>query len=371
MKVLLINEVCGTGSHGRICADLAKEFEYAGNEVKIAYGRDFNVPIEARKYAVPIGNKLNVYWHVLYTRLTDKHGLASKLATKRFLKWAKDYNPDLLWLHNIHGYYINYEMLFAWIKSRPDMQVKWTLHDCWAFTGHCAYFSFAECEKWKDGTCSSCPERKQYPASSFLDNSTENFQRKKAAFTGAQNMTLISPSNWLANLLKESFLREYPVEVINNTVDTNVFRPTDSVFKGKYGIENKKIVLGVSNAWQEPRKGLKDFYVLAKMLPEDYVVVLVGLSEEQIISLPKNIIGLTRTNNQQELAEIYSCADVLFNPTYEDNYPTVNLEAEACGTRVITYASGGSPETLKRQQSTAVKAGDIEATYRLIIKPTL
>ncbi len=339
----MINSVCGIGSTGRICTDLAQEMEAKGHEVKIAYGRSDTVPEKFRKYAVQIGNSLGVKAHVLRTRLLDEHGLGSRKATQKFLQWADSYNPDLLWLHNIHGYYINYELLFQWIKSRPNMQVKWTLHDCWAFTGHCSY----------------CPQTRRYPASYGKDNCKRNFDRKRAAFTGVKNLMLITPSKWLADLTRQSFLREYPVEVRYNTIDTNIFKPTPSDFRERYGLQDKIIVLGVANVWDE-RKGLNDFYKLAQMLDDRYAIVLVGLSKKQMKALPKNICGIQRTNSPKELAAIYTAADVFFNPTYEDNYPTVNLEAEACGTRVITYDAGGARETVHSSASQVIEVGDLQ-----------
>ena len=369
MRVLLLNEVFGTTSTGIICAQIAKQMEADGHEVKVAFGRWSNVPEKYEHFAFHFGSDFEVKLHGLQTRIFDMHGLGSKRATKLFLRWADGFNPELLWIHNIHGYYLNYELLFRWIKSRPQMKVKWTLHDCWAFTGHCAYFSMVGCDKWKN-ECRCCPQKSEYPASLLFDNSRVNYCRKQVAFNGVKDLTLITPSKWLADLTRDSFLKNYPVEVINNTIEASVFKPTECDFKKAYGIENRKVVLGVSNAWQEPRKGLKDFYALSKMLSDDYVVVLVGLSEDLINTLPANIIGLSKTNSSQELAGIYSCAEVFFNPTYEDNFPTVNLEAEACGTRVVTYASGGSSETLTNLQSIAVDVGDINSAYRQIIRPT-
>ena len=361
MNVLMINVSCGVGSTGRICIDLAAEFEKNGDNVKIAYGRD-DVLKQYKKYAVRIGSDLDVRLHGIYTRLTDRHGFASKNATKKFLKWADEYNPDLLWLHNIHGYYINIEMLFEWIKSRPNMQVKWTLHDCWAFTGHCSYFAMVKCEQWKTH-CSYCVQKSRYPKSFVVDNCRQNFERKRAAFCGVKNMTLITPSKWLADLVKESFLKEYPIEVVYNEIDRNVFKPTPSDFREKYGLTDKKVVLGVASVWDE-RKGLQDFFKLREKLDESYAIVIVGLSKKQLKDLPKNIIGISRTNNAKELAEIYTAADVFVNPTYEDNYPTVNLEAQACGTMVITYDTGGSPESVNKEF--VVKTGNMEKIAALI-----
>ncbi len=361
MRVLMINVVCGIRSTGRICTDLAAEMEAEGHEVKIAYGRE-TVPEQYRKYAVRIGNNLNVDIHGVKSRLLDKHGLGSKHATKKFIKWADGYDPDLLWLHNIHGYYINYELLFKWIKSRPDMQVKWTLHDCWAFTGHCSYFTMANCDRWKT-ECNNCPQTKRYPASLFADNSKNNYSRKHNSFTGVRNMTLITPSKWLADLVKQSFLKDYPVEVRYNTIDTSVFKPTPSDFRKRYGLTDKKIILGVASTWDD-RKGIDDFIQLSNMLEDDYKIVLVGLTDKQIKALPRIILGLPRTNSTKELAEIYTAADVFVNPTHEDNYPTTNLEAQACGTPSITYNIGGSPESVPSEY--IVECGDITGLARII-----
>ena len=363
MKILLINSVCGIGSTGRICTDLAAAFETEGHIVKIAYGRG-EVPETHRKYAVRIGSDLDTKLHALNTRLTDRHGFCSKKATKRFLQWAESFDPDLVWLHNIHGYYINIELLFAWIKSRPQMQARWTLHDCWAFTGHCSYFSFAGCDKWKTG-CSSCPQKTRYPASRLMDHSKENYARKKAAFTGVRSMTLITPSRWLADLVGKSFLQEYPAEVRYNTIDTNVFKPTPGDFRKRYGLENKKIILGVASVWED-RKGLQDFVKLHSLLDDSCVIVLVGVSEKQRKMLPAGILTIPRTNNACELAEIYTAADVFFNPTYEDVFGMINLESQACGTPFVTYRTGGAPETITDPRSVVVEQGDLEEAYKCI-----
>jgi len=236
------------------------------------------------------------------------------------------------------------------------------LHDCWAFTGHCSHFAFAKCNKWKEH-CESCPQKGMYPTSLLKDNSYDNFERKKAAFTGVRNMTLITPSKWLGDLVSESFLGEYPVEVKYNTIDTSVFKPTPSDFRKKYGLEDKKIILGVASAWSE-RKGLYDFIKLSSMLDENYTIVLVGLTEKQLEELPEGIMGIRRTNSVQELAEIYTAADVFFNPTYEDNYPTTNLEAQACNTPCVTYRTGGSVESVPAEN--VIEQGELEAFIALL-----
>lgn len=362
MRVLMINSVCGIGSTGRICTDLARRLETEGHEVKIAYGRSGTVPEQDQKYGVRIGTALGVRLHGVESRLLDNHGLASKAATRRFLRWAEQYDPQMLWLHNLHGYYLNYEFLFEWIKGRPQMQVKWTLHDCWAFTGHCSYFTKAQCEQWKTH-CLHCTQTRQYPASFALSNCDRNFDRKRAAFTNVPNMTLVTPSQWLASLVKQSFLKDYSVEICYNAINTYIFKPTPSDFRERYGLTEKRIILGVASVWNE-RKGLNDFFQLAQMLDEHYVIVLVGLSKKQMKKLPENIIGIPCTNSAEELAEIYTAADVFLNPTYEDNYPTVNLEAEACGNRVISYNTGGCKETLHRSDSLIIGIGELSKVVK-------
>lgn len=343
MKVLFINSGCGTGSTAKICQGLADEYLNDGHEVKIAYGRSEFVVDKYKPYVVRIGSKYDVKLHALKTRFTDKHGLGSKKSTKKFLEWAEKYSPDLLWLHNIHGYYINYELLFAWIKKHPKMEVRWTLHDCWAFTGHCAYYSYVECEKWKK-QCNKCVQKSIYPGSLFFDNSENNFKRKKEAFTGVKNLTIVVPSQWLAEQVKQSFLNEYNIEVKHNIINTDIFRPRVSNFRERFGLKEKIVILGVASPWNE-RKGISDYFELARKLDDKYTLVMVGLNDKQMKTKPNNILGIKRTNDQIELSEIYSAADVFLNMTHEDNYPTVNLEARACGTPIITYNSGGSPES--------------------------
>ncbi|HHT16014.1 MAG TPA: glycosyltransferase [Clostridiales bacterium] len=367
MNILFINSVCGIRSTGKICAELADKLTLEGHECKIAYGREAFVPEKYQKYAVRISTDLDVRLHALASRIFDSHGLHSKRATKKFIRWAESYNPDLVWLHNIHGYYINYELLFRWIKSRPDMQVKWTLHDCWVFTGHCSHFTYVKCEKWKTH-CDQCPQKHVYPKGVLLDRSKTNFERKKRAFTQVQNMKLITPSKWLASLVKESFLKDYPVEVIYNTIDKTVFKPTPSDFRKRYGIEDKFMILGVASVW-DARKGLDDFLKLSALIDEQKVIVLVGLSKQQITGLPPNIIGIERTNNVKELAEIYTAADVFVNPSKEETFGLTTVEAISCGTRAIVYKDTACEEIAKEWGGIVVRQ-NIDDLYNTIINKT-
>lgn len=372
MKVLIINSVCGVGSTGRIAAGIAEGFEGQGHEVKVAFGR--KAPASGtERYAVRIGNRFSVGVHFLATKLLDRHGLGSAGATRRFLHWAESYDPDLVWLHNVHGYYINYAELFRWIKSRPDMEVRWTLHDCWAFTGHCSHFLLSECEKWKTG-CDGCISKHAYPSSILPDRSKRNYRDKKISFTGVKNMKIITPSNWLNGCVRESFFREYEIQTVYNKVDENIFRPVEDrarireaykkyLKNGEY--DRKKIILGVAGVWTR-EKGYEDFVKLSELLPEEYQIVMVGLSKKQMQKLPDKITGVPRTSSREELSLLYNGALYYVNLTYEDTFPTTNLEAVACGVRVITYDTGGCRETVK-ENDFVVRTGDLKRVAEIII----
>lgn len=359
MKVLQINSVCGYGSTGRIAVDLYNSLKKNGNDCVIAYGRG-NAP-EGIK-AIKIDNQFEVNWHVFLTRILDRHGYASKRATKKLIKQIEMYNPDIIHLHNIHGYYLNQELLFNYLKKR-NKPVVWTLHDCWAFTGHCAYFDYEKCDKWKKG-CSNCPLINSYPKSLFYDNSKKNYLMKKDLFNSCNNITLVTPSKWLANLIKQSFLH-HPVEVIYNGIDLQKFRPQTSNLRKEYKLENKFIILGVASKWEE-RKGINSFIKLSGKLDENYQIILIGVTEKDKKVLPSNIIAISRTDSIQQLAEFYTMADVFVNPTMEDNFPTTNLEALACGTPVITYNTGGSVECINENSGLIVESNSVEELVQKI-----
>lgn len=339
-KLVEINVVCN-GSTGKIMCDIAKEANNNNIETYCFYGRgNPNKNVNCNK----IGNTFSVYFHVLIARL-GFNGRGSYFSTKKLVKQIKKINPDIIHLHNIHGYYINLKVLFKYLKNEYNGKIIWTLHDCWAFTGHCSYFTLAKCNKWKKRCC-NCPQLKSYPKTIF-DTTKKEYNFKKKLFLGLNNVTLVTPSVWLKKLVQESFLKNYNVEVINNGIDLNLFKPIyDKQIYKKYNIpKNKKILLGVANIWEE-RKGLKDIYKLADMISSEYQIVIVGnlLKNEK----KSNIIYIDRTDNSEELVKLYTIAYYVLNFTYEDNYPTINLESIACHTPVITYNTGGCAEQLTK-----------------------
>jgi glycosyltransferase involved in cell wall biosynthesis len=363
-----INVVVNFGSTGRIAEEIGELVIANGWKSYIAYGQSKSKS-KSKSNTIKIGHTLDIYWHGLMTRLFDRHGLASKKATVKLIKQIEQISPDVIHLHNIHGYYINYKLLFDYLKN-TQTHVIWTLHDCWAFTGHCTYFSFIKCMKWKI-ECNNCPQKSAYPCSILMNRSRSNFLDKKKSFLLNNNLlTIISVSNWLANLCSQSFLKDIPIKCIHNGIDTEVFKPVSGIRKEevlkKYNINAEFIILGVASIW-EKRKGYDDFIKLASLIPNDCSIVLVGLSKRQLKNLPDRIIGIQRTENRNELAAIYSSADVFINPTWEDNFPTTHLESLASGTPVITYNTGGSIESITNDTGFIVEQGDIQGLLNTII----
>lgn len=354
MKILQINSVCGVTATGRIVTDLYEAAVNRGHECVIAYGEHKFHNNPGSMKALEIGTMRDCRQHAVLTRLFDMQGFASRKATRQFLKRVEEYQPDVIHLHNLHGYYINIELLFHYIKKKK-IKVVWTLHDCWPFTGHCVHFLEAGCDKWKTG-CHHCPLTGQYPTSLFLDCSKHNYHEKKALFTGVEDMTLLVPSNWLQEKIKHSFLQDYPVKVVYNGIDLDIFHPSPSDFRIRYDLEDRFIVLGVANIWEE-RKGLGTFLQLAKSLGEEYCVVLVGLSQEQIGALPAGILGFPGTDMARELAEIYSAADVFVNPGREETFGLTVAEAMACGTWPVVYADTACAEVVEQGAGQIVTGG--------------
>lgn len=363
LKVLQISTVCGSGSVGRIVMDIYHTLEKNGDEGIIAYGR--RTAPEGMN-AFRFGSNLDMGLHVLSTFLKGEHGFSSGGQTKRLIGKIREWNPDVIHLQNIHGFVLQVEILFEYLK-KAGKPVVWTLHDCWPYTGHCAFYDYTSCENWKTG-CGDCHEyRKTYPYALFRNHTEQNYERKRAAFTGVPDLTIVVPSRWLKGEVKQSFLKEYPVQVIPNGIDRKHFYPMKSSLRQDLGLDGKFVILGVANVW-ERRKGLEYFVKISEKLPEEYQVILIGLSKKQIRSLPKNVIGMERTSSVKELAEYYSMADVFVNATLEDNFPTTNLEALSCGTPVITFQTGGSPESLDESSGRVVSKGDTDALLEAIFQ---
>ncbi|MCR4806122.1 MAG: glycosyltransferase [Lachnospiraceae bacterium] len=370
-KVLLVNTVCGTGSVGRLVTGLYHTLMSAGYECLVAYGRG-DAPEDVRAYR--IGTDSDVYIHGAMSRLFDRHGFYSRQATADFVEMVREYDPDIIHLHNIHGYYLNMDILFDYLRT-CGKKIIWTLHDCWAFTGHCSHFEYIGCTKWQTG-CFKCEQLREYPRSFGADNSAGNYEDKKQLFTGIANLTIVTPSQWLKEKVEQSYLKEYPVVVVPTGIDLTSFFPYDEnvsednlVFsiKNSLSLRNKIILLGVANPWRD-RKGLVQFEMLSKTLSDKYAIILVGLNDRQIDNLSDGIIGLKKTDSIEELAALYSAADIYINLTLEDTFPTTNLEALACGTPVITYKAGGSPESIDETCGEVVDRNSIQGIVAAIDK---
>ena len=361
MRVLMINSVCGIRSTGRICTDLADILEKKGHEVKIAYGRD-TVPEKYKKYVLKIGNKVSVYAHALKARIFDEAGFGSKSATRKFIKKIKEYDPDIIHLHNLHGYYLHLGEFFKFLKEY-NKPILWSFYDCWAFTGHCAHFDFNACGQWKQG-CTKCKFKQEYPTS-LLSKSAKNYQRKKALFLNVPNLQIIVPSLWMQRMVRNSYMQKYPVHVFPNGIDINSFVPTKSDFRAKNDLEEKFVVLGVASFWTQ-MKGLDVFNRLAEDLDEgEFQIVLVGKADKETLS-PK-ILHISATNNIQELCALYTMANVFINPTLQETQGLTTVEAFACGTPAIVYHSGGVAECVDDTCGLVVERGDYNNLLEAIL----
>ncbi len=356
MKIVQINSVCGQGSTGKICVAVSRLLTERGIENYILYASGKSSEPVSRRYM----SDGEVKWQALRSRVFGNYGFNSRRATKRLLRELDSIRPDIVHLHNLHGHNVHLGLLFSYLKERR-IRVFWTFHDCWAFTGYCPHYDMVGCAQWKT-QCETCMQRKHY--SWFRDRSAYLYRKKREALTGL-DMTIITPSQWLADQVKQSFLKEYPVRVIHNGINPEIFRPRESDFRSRYGLDGKFLILGVAFGWG-PRKGLDVFTELAKRLDESYRIVLVGTDDAVDRLLPANILSIHRTQNQVELAEIYSAADLFVNPTREENYPTTHMEALACGTPVLSFHTGGCSEMLDESCGAVVPKNDVDALERMI-----
>lgn len=359
--IIQINTTQNVGSHGRIAEQLGVKAISQGVESYFAYGRDMK---ESTSKSIKIGNAFSFRWHVLMTRLFDTHGLWSKHATRQFIQELNEIKPDLIHLHNIHGYYLNYPILFDYLSS-ANIPVVWTFHDCWPMMGHCSNPDNEGCERWKT-ECYDCPlKAKDYPQSFLFDNSKSNYRLKKRYFTSVGNLHIVTVSNWLKSVVDESFLKGIDTRVIYNGIDTELFRPVYSIIKGRLGIEGKFVLLALSNVWW-PIKGFNDFIKLAEKLDDSFRIVLIGVGVKERKQLPTNIIGIPRTANQAELVEYYSMADVVMSLSYQETFGLTIVEGMACGTPAIVYDRTATPELVTPDTGIVTHAGDIESVVNAI-----
>lgn len=362
--LLQINVSANWGSTGKIAEQINQVAQSIGWKTYLAYGREMQ---HCKSELIHVGNKMQVYEHYLEHLLLDNDGLASRLATKHLIRNIESIKPDIINLHNIHDHWLNYRILFEYLNTK-HIPIVWTQHDCWAFTGGCFHFTLRNCYRWKDGGCSNgCPWKQNRRKCLVFENTTKQYQLKHNLFTNTKNMVLVPVSHWLEELERQSFLSCHRIQTIHNGIDISVFKPTDSIIiKQKYGIENRSYVIGVSSVWL-PYKGWNDFLKLSEKLPQGLKMVLVGLTKEKIKEAEKyGIVGIQRTENVKELAALYSGAKMFCNLTYEDNYPTTNLEAMACGTPVLTYRTGGSPEAVTEETGWVIEQGNIEFVANVV-----
>ncbi len=361
MRILQINTTLNSGSTGKIAEGIGLRVIEIQGKSYIAYGRFAN---KSASQSIKIGSKWGQAFHLLKTRIFDTHAFHSDAATRNLIKEITKIQPDIIQLHNLHGYYLNVEILFRFLK-KLDRPIVWTLHDCWSFTGHCSHFERVHCEKWKT-ECNKCPLKFLYPRSYLIDNSKNNFHKKKEVFAQLENLHIVTVSNWLKAQVEESFLNYKTLRTIYNGVNTNIFKPLDaSALKKKYGYNKKQIILGVANVWSEG-KGLKSFVELSKKLNNGQLIILIGITKKQAKHFPKNIITVERTNSQQELAEYYNMADVFVNPSIAETFGLVSAEAMACGTPSVVYDSSANPELISSDVGSIIKPNDYQDLHHKI-----
>lgn len=359
MKVLQINSF-GNLSTGQMAINIYRTLVDYGYKGMIAYARN---TVESDIPKIKISSNIEIIIDGVFTRLTDRAGFFSKRATTNLIKEIELYQPDIIHLHNMHGYYLNIELLFTYLET-SGTPVIWTLHDCWAITGHCCHFDAIGCNKWRSRCC-SCPQKSSYPTSFLKDNSLNNYLKKQKLFTGLHNITIVTVSKWLEDIVNSSFMKKLPVISIYNGIDLKIFRPIDSRFKIERGISDKKIILGVASTWA-PNKRMCDFIALSNLINDDYIIVMIGLNKKQISRLPPNIIGIERTKTINELVQIYSSADVFFNSSIEEAFGLPTVEAMACGTPAIVYNCTALPELVPDGCGAIVSPKNVSQVWQVI-----
>ena len=359
--LLQINTTVNSGSTGRIAEEIGQIVIQNGWKSYIAYGRNKR---PSYSNLIKIGTEMDMKCHGLQTRLFDRHGLGSRNATKKLINEINKIKPDIIHLHNLHGYYLNISILFKYFETLA-IPIIWTFHDCWPMTGHCVHFDSIDCDKWKTECC-NCPQKNTYPASYLIDRSSKNYFLKKELFTSLKNLTIITVSNWLESIVKQSFFSSIPIYTIYNGVDMEIFTPIkNSNIKEKYNLGTKFIILGVANVWS-PGKGLNDFIELSKVIDINTAIILVGLTNRQIKNLPVNIVGISKTENTLELAELYSAANIFVNTSVEETFGLATAESLSCGTPAVVYNATACPEVIDNNTGFIVRKFNIEGILQAV-----
>lgn len=354
-KLLQIDSCLNMLSTGRITESIGKRAIERGWRPYIVHGARYTRAGSCMT-SICAESIFGEYAHYVEGLFLDNHGLSSRLSTEKVIDKIKEIKPDIVQLHCIHGYYLNYRILFEYLNS-TRIPVVWTFHDCWSFTGHCSHFVMAGCEKWKTG-CFKCPLKGEYPKS-FVDHSRRNYELKNELFTANKNLHIVTVSKWLENLVRQSFFSDKDITTIYNGVDTEVFHKVESEeLRKRWNLKNKNVLVAAATSWNK-YKGLDDYIQISKKLPNNTSLLLIGLTKEQIKSMPAGIIGIEKTNSAEELAGYYSMADVVLNLSYAETFGLTTVEGMACGTPGIVYNTTASPELITPETGIVVEAGSI------------
>lgn len=359
MKILQINSHYNQGGAARIVACIHRQLLDEGQQSYVAYGRG---KISQEQNVYRFNTIPEIYFSALFSRISGLNGWSNRIATRRLLRHIEQIQPDVIHMHALHGYFLNFPMLFDYINKK-NIPCVWTFHDCHAFVGNCGYFF--DCSKWTQG-CGSCPNIKGYPTSQFFDLTEFMWKHKKELFTQGENKVIVTPSDWLTEQAKRSYFAKYTCMTVRNGIDAvNTFYPRNRAqCREKYGYtKDEKLVLGIAVGYSDPRKGAKYIIEMAKQLEKEIKVILVGweTKNNSMLEGTTNVIPLPATSSTDELAEYYSMADVFVLPSLAENYATVSLEAMACGTPVVGFDAGGIPEQLQDGKGIVVPTGDQEA----------
>lgn len=354
-KLVQFNPVANWGSTGRLTEDIGDVVMASGWESYIAFGRQFN---PSKSHLLQVGGKWSVLSHTLKTRLFDRQGFGSYCATKKLLKQFDEIKPDVFQFHNLHGNFLNLPLVLKYATEK-NIPIVWSLHDCWSMTGHCSHFISIGCEKWKTG-CYKCPLKRKYPNSWLIDSSKRNYREKKALIQAVPRLTIISGSEWLAGIARESYFKGRDIRVIPDGIDTDIYQPRNNgdEIRKRLGLEGKFVIVATGTDWNED-KGLSDYGKLKKMLSEDYAIVLVGMNEEALAMVPEGVIGLPRTKSPQELSEYYSMADCVMSLSKRESFGLTPVEGFACGTPAIVYDTTALPELITPETGFVAKFLDV------------